>query len=307
MLASSSIAYLSYYLIDNAPQLWETLYNRVFFGEEPWLFIMLIICYAMSWLIASLQFYLPLKRFGVDIGKSENLALFVAGVMLNYTPFKAGTIYRFDYMKERYGVSYSKFAGLQVTRILGTIGVSGMVGSLAIVAIYISGKFIPLELIIIVAALLLIAFTPFHLMKYKGNIRLGIFSTPIDELLDALENLKNDSKQAAQFLLLIGLQLFVLILQYWLVFKIANIEPHVITYFLLIPFIAVLGMISLSPGNLGIREVVTASTMSLSNGTFELGMLVGVVERSVLLAATLIFGMCSLAYLTYLKRLGKQG
>lgn len=301
-----TIGYLVYFIYTNWIEI-PTLYNRVVgLDEKAIALLILLACNISSWLIVSVQFLVPLRQIGVKIGFLENAALFIAGVLLNYSPHKAGVLYRLHYLKKWYQVPYTSFIGLQIVRIVATFGVAGLIGLLALAFRYIVDGVYSFEMSVLVflmfAAGVLPFFIPIKLLHKSNNMITNI----IKNLYEGIRGLRRDRLFAFLFVLLIALQFVVLFVQYYVIFRLTDYHPTFITYLLLVPLIIMLSMISITPGNLGLREVITASALSLTSGDFDTGMMVSILDRGVLFSSTLIFGIVSLLFLTAKRNIFKN-
>lgn len=301
-LTVASVGFLVYFLVDNAaefPKLIEVWRAR---GKQGWTVFALIACYVMSWLIVAAQFYFPLRRVSPRIGFFENGALIIGGALLNYSPFKAGVLYRFYYLKKWHGVSYATLAGLQLVRILLTIGAAAFVG-LSVLAIryFESGQY-DVGFITLCGIAVACGIAPFFLpMRLLGHYS-GPLAHVVHELARGIRDLRENPMMGMVLLVLIGCQFAVLLGQYGIIFTILKLDPPLLAYLILIPLITMLSMVSITPGNLGLREFITASALSLSNVSFNSGMFVGLVDRGALLVATMVFGTASLVYLAARRR-----
>ena len=130
----------------------------------------------------------------------------------------------------------------------------------------------------------------------------GPLTRYVHNLARGVQELRESPRMGLLLLLLIGCQFLVLLVQYRIIFLLVGLEPGLLSYLILIPLITILGMVSITPGNLGLREILTASALAVSAGSFDAGMFVGLVDRSGLLVATMLFGCASLAYLTFYRR-----
>jgi uncharacterized membrane protein YbhN (UPF0104 family) len=271
-------------------------------GDQGWTVLALVTCYVLSWLVVAAQFYFPLRRLNANVGFTENAALIIGGALLNYSPFKAGVLYRFYYFKRWHDISYTTLAGLQLLRVLLTVGASGLFGLVAF-AFAIAGNGNANW------ALLSI----FGLMTFGGSVAVAIaprlarrLTGPISrfatELVRGINELRRSLKLTLILFGLIGCQFGVLIVQYKIIFFVLGLEPPVVAYLVLVPLITMLGMVSITPGNLGLREIAIAMALSLSDVSFRSGMFVGLMDRGAITVATIAFGSLSLIYLVSIRR-----
>lgn len=296
----ASVAYILLYIANN----WHGVSEVLFAGFEDqrmrWILPLLVGCYFSSWLIVAIQYYMPLRRHCPSVNFAENLSLIILGALLNYTPFKAGVLYRFNYMKSRHGFSYTRFAGLQLARLFLMMLIAGLVGISALAYLVLDTEETSMLLLLSSMGLVSIGASP--------AIALRLFPAWVNnnrhlrDIFLTLDEMQHYPREASIFVLLLFAQVAVLLLQYHLIFLIAGLSPPFVVTFLLVPAIMVLGVISLSPGNIGFREMFVAAAFAISSNSFDSGVLVGVVDRAVIFSCTLVFGVLSFVYLELILR-----
>lgn len=300
-----SLGFVAQFIVTNASEFSHLIPEWQKRGDQGWTLFALIACYLLSWVLVAAQFHFPLQRLCASIRLSENVALVIAGALLNYSPFKAGMLYRFYYFKKWHDLSYSALAGLQLLRILLTFAASGFLGiivfsiSLAHIAQVKQANFV----LFFVFALMLFGsvLIVFFAGKFAGRVPKPL-SGLAGELVRGLNELQNSAVLTLILFALIACQFAVLGVQYGIIFHVLGVYPPVLAYFVLIPLITILGMLSITPGNLGLREIAVAAALSFSTVDFRSGMFVGLMDRGAITVATILFGLLALAYLAWTRR-----
>lgn len=295
-----SVTYILFYVATNWQGVSKVLFEAFADDRIRWILPILVGCYFSSWLIVATQYYMPLRRHCVNVNFVENLSLIMLGALLNYTPFKAGVLYRFNYMKARHAFSYTRFAGLQLVRLFLMMLVAGLIGVSALAYLVLNTGQTSLLLLWSSVALITVGVSPaFALRLFPSGVSKNRY---LRDVFLTFEEMQHYPLEATIFVLLLFVQVAVLLLQYHLIFLMAGVRPPLVVAFLLVPAIMVLGVVSLSPGNIGFREMFVAAVFTVTGSSLESGVLVGVVDRAVIFSCTLVFGVSSFVYLQFILR-----
>ena len=233
-----SLGFVAQFIVTNASEFSHLIAEWQKRGDQGWTLFALIACYLLSWVLVAAQFHFPLQRLCASIRLSENVALVIAGALLNYSPFKAGMLYRFYYFKKWHDLSYSALAGLQLLRILLTFAASGFLGiivfsiSLAHIAQVKQANFV----LFFVFALMLFGsvLIVFFAGKFAGRVPKPL-SGLAGELVRGLNELQNSAVLTLILFALIACQFAVLGVQYGIIFHVLGVYPPVLAYFVFDP------------------------------------------------------------------------
>lgn len=299
-LLVASVGYILFYIANNWQGFSRVLVEVYANDRTRWVLPLLIICYLSSWLIVATQYFMPLRRHCLNVKFIENLALIILGALLNYTPFKAGVFYRFNYMKTRHAFSYGRFAGLQLARFFLMMLVAGLIGISALAYLIINTGQTSLLLLLSSIGLVVTGASP--ALAIRLFPKTVVNNRYLRDIFFTLEEMQHYPIEAVLFVMLLFVQVAVLMLQYHLIFLITGLSPSFVVTFLLVPAIMVLGVVSLSPGNIGFREMFVAAVFAVTGSSMGSGMLVGLLDRTVIFSCTLLFGALSFLYLEFILR-----
>ncbi len=302
IVTASSIGFLVYFIffnIDEFTHLLRSWQDR----QATWsIFPAIIACYLLSWLIVAAQYHTCLRRIGLSVKFIENAALVVASALLNYSPVKLGILYRLNYLNSRHRVPYGALASIQLIRFFLLLGVSGLFGFIAISFIYISEGNTDTNLFLLTVLAILVSTTPIVITSGIISSKLEKWRSIFTNFFSTTELISKDIRAILALCMLSLAQFAVLVVQYRLIFDLVGLTPPFSTYFILVPLVTALSLVSITPGNLGLREMLLAAVMSMTHNTFNSGIIAGVVDRGALILSTAIFGTLAILYLELIRR-----
>ncbi|MEM1190291.1 MAG: lysylphosphatidylglycerol synthase transmembrane domain-containing protein [Pseudomonadota bacterium] len=292
LLSTAVLLWLVWYLFDHRDLLAQAA------KAPPRYLAGLALLILTTWLFNSLQVLLFLRLAGLRIGFWENLLLQNATQLGNYVPMRLGTVLRFRYLKTVHGIEYTRLGGIAGMRtVLLTIaaGALGCVG-LAVLAredsVSLNPALWPIFLGMIVVPLAIwwiAAHLTFSDQTWRGRLA--------QLLLSSFSALRQRPATALRILALLLMQFVVLALRLQISFTIVGVELSPWALLLLAPTGTLLAFLTLTPGNLGLREWVIG-VLSLATGySFTDAVIAGVVDRAVLMICVFILGSLSLPLL----------
>lgn len=292
------IAGLVYYLWRH----WDVFYTTL---EASWInIISLVLCIFMTLVLNSLQVLLLLRHIGVKVGFWENMFVLIAMIFGNYLPMRMGSLLRMRYFKTVHGLQYTKFIGITGVRTVILIASTGILGSVSLVGLSLSG--FPFNMTLLCIFIIMLVFSigvcriPATKIKKTNNLLQRTWSN----LFNAFEKIQTHPALFWQILGLILMQYAFLALRLSITFDAIQVEVSPWAFLMLAPMTVLLGFVSLTPGNLGLREWAIG-VMSLASGiNFHSGIFAGTLDRAVLMACIFILGSASLAYVWF--RIGRM-
>lgn len=249
----------------------------------------------VGWLVTSAQSYVLFRRAGASIGFWESYVLTLASSFGNYLPLRAGTMVRAYYMKSRHQLEYMHFGSVFGLRLVLLLIASGLVGGAAILLLPGQvGEAAPLLALFCVMVLgpsLLYLWQP-AVVQTNGRIyRLWQqFAAGINQL---------KSKPSISFICLVLVVCQLLLLAWRFQFA-ASILGHSVGLSVVLIWVAlasVASFVAITPGGLGVRESLMGYATLVTGGGFSLGLLVGSVDRVLLLLLTALLGGVSFVWL----------
>ena len=287
------IAGLVYYLWKH----WEIFYATL---DASWNHIYgLVACIFMMWILNCIQVLLLLRQVGVQVGFWENMFLLIAMVLGNYLPMRMGSLIRMKYFKQVHGLQYIKFGGIIGVRTLILFTSTGILGCIGMVGLRLSGFPFNVSLLCVFISMVIISLgaclIPVPRAAKSDNFFLKIWS----DLVSAFKIIQSQPILLCQVLGLIMMQFLVLAIRLSITFDAIQVELSPWVLLILAPTTTLISFLSLTPGNLGLREWAIGIISFASGIDFHSGVFAGTLDRAILMAVTFIFGSGSLAYVWY--------
>ncbi len=271
------IAAILFYL-STQPQLLAAL------QQISWSLLAIIIVFRLLFLITSgLYLQTFAKKFNISLTFTEWFGLSVVTTMGNYiTPFAGGMVARAAYLKHRHNFPYASFATLLASNYLVVFWVIGAIGFTTLII------FFPLQDIYIMLALLFLAMPiTISILTILPNVHLPETHRLFRILNTSLEGwnlVKNDKILLAQLGLYTMANIALNGLSFWVAYNALGFTVS-FSSALLISLIAVFSiLLNITPGNLGIQEIIVSVSSNLLGPGGGEGLVVALIIR----AATLL-------------------
>lgn len=234
-----------------------------------------------------------LKPMGVRASFLDMVLLQNAGLLLNYVPMKFGTLFMANYLKRHYKLKYSYYGTFAVYLTLILSAVASLTGIIVMVFVYGTGDY---QKQILTAVFLICLFASCFLLFVplpvpKGSSKLAII---LRDFLVGRGALTRDTK------VLLSVEVLLLFN-----FVLASVRLAVIYYsmgiyihpagFLVLGVLGYITMfINITPGALGIREVVLGAGAVVLGVPLEAGVTAAIIDRAITLSwAFVVGGACS--------------
>lgn len=283
------LAFLVHYLCRH----WEQL--QALFKFTPLNLFMLYAIIALGRLNISRINQHLLGALGTKVSLTELYLLQNATRLLNYLPFKFGTAFRGNYLKLLYGLSYSHYASFFIYLALLSVAVATVLGFVALVAGYgIVGRdnkiLAALFLILFVTSLLLLVL-PLPAPTGPGKVK--------SILRNFFQGRKKVSANTNLFICAGHLVISVLILSVItsIIYDSLGQSLHPAGYVIIAALGFTSSFISITPGAIGIREIITASGAMVLGVPLEVGLLAAMLNRAVELSWVFTVGGACTAWL----------
>ncbi len=240
-------------------------------------------------LIAAAGVQALLRTLSPTIGYVEMLVLNTAAVFLNYLPMKAGTIVRANYLRRRHGLTYSKFGVFFIFRSLLAGATSAGVSVIILLVVFDPSKpevqLLCLVFLAVLAGTGILLFVP--LPTPTGGSKLA---ASLRSFLLGRHQLGQNRKALTISTGLLIANFCVDAVRLHLVYRSLGVELHPAAYLVLAGVGFVVMITGLTPGGLGLREVMLGAAGALLGTTGELGVLAALVDRALLMTWTLTAG-----------------
>lgn len=260
--------------------------NNIKYVTLVWLSIL----FFLIQILYSYQYGLLLKNFGINLRMLTLYKLVSLRAYYNYLPFSAGTVHNAVFLKNRTNMPITSFVSLIAGSTFLMIFSYGIIGLIILTYHYLNQNifsldlFIILMVIVIFGVLLLLIPIPEiqsdkRIFKWLSNIQTG------------LNTIKKNKSELIKIICVHIIVLMIFSLRYWILFHDLNVPVNLAEIMIITIIASVLRLNSIIPGNLGVRESITGYVVSSFGSTFTTGVMIGIVDRIILMFWTLIFGL----------------
>jgi len=234
---------------------------------------------------------LEVKTFFWDMVLLQN-----ATYLLNYVPMKFGTVFRANYLKRHYGLSYAHFGTFFVYLTLLMTATASVVGLVVLVAIYgIAGygmKVLSLVFFGLLAFSVFFAFIPLPIPT--GSNRL---STTVRNFLTSRNQVAGNKRALAVCTAFLAGNFILSSVRLGIIYNSMGQNIHPAGYLVLGALGFVTMFVSLTPGSLGIRELILGSAAVALGIPLEVGVLAAMIDRAIALSWCFVIGGACTAWL----------
>lgn len=288
LLALAILAALVWYLARN----WEQMENLPRFGWVPLFWVYLVS------LAGAVGTTLAVQRLMASLGtRTRFWDMFVlqnASTLLNYLPMKAGTVLRANYLKRQYEFSYTHFGLFYLSITLLMTLASSALG----LGIMVLGHGISDRADVVLASVflvLLVGSTVLLVIHLPLPVGPGRVRSILRRLLTARTELSTKRRTMIECFGLLAVNFVLSAVRLGIIYNAMGVPAPPTTMLVLGSLAFVTMFISLTPGALGLRELVLGAGAAALNIPPETGVLAAMIDRAVALAwSFLIGGPCAL-------------
>jgi uncharacterized membrane protein YbhN (UPF0104 family) len=217
-----------------------------------------------------------------------------AALLLNYAPMKFGSVFRANYLKRHCGLSYAHFATffLYITFLMTSIAAA--VGLAVLLGVYglarhesriLAGIFV----VTIISSLI---FLLIPLPTPKGD---GRISTALRTFITGRSQISKQRKAVLIAVLFVVITFVLTALRIGIIYHSMGREMHQAGYLILGALGFVVLFIAITPGSLGIRELVLSFGAVVLGMPLEVGILAAIIDRAITVCyAFTAGGLCTL-------------
>lgn len=256
----------------------------------------LVVLILLTWVLSSLPMLIVTRLMGKRVGFWENLAVTLAGALANYLPLRIGTMIRMHFFKKAHGLDYSAFIGIMGVRTLLMLALTGLLGCIGLMGLSASGEALPVPVLVSFAVM--------------GIFPLVLMSVPLQRFGDRDTRLGRISRQLSAghtmlranpaalgiLMAIMAAQFLVLAIRFHIAFEVFGLAISPWALLLLGPVTTLVTFISITPGNLGVREWIIGGLADIAGQEFQLGVFAGTLDRAVLMVLTFLIGPICLYY-----------
>jgi uncharacterized membrane protein YbhN (UPF0104 family) len=290
ILAIAILALLLWYLAKHWEQLKALLKLRLSQLLLLYVLCLVQICCSAG-VVQSLLAALKIKTRLWDMILLQN-----ASVLLNYIPMKFGTLFRANYLKRRYGFSYTRFATFFLYLTFLITATASIVAIAVLLIVYglanYENKILAVVFLGTFACSIVFLFAPLPTPTGTGKIKV------------TLQNFLSSRKQVTQNTRALLVSTVFLTINFLLTALRIGIIYHSIGQDINPAGCLILGalgfvtmFVAITPGALGVRELVLGSGAVVLAVPLEVGLLAAIIDRAVMLSFLFVVGGICVAWL----------
>ena len=212
-----------------------------------------------------------------------------AAMLLNYAPMKFGTLFRADYLKRHYGLSYAHFATFFLYIMFLMTSTAAIIGLVVLVTIYgLSGyenKVLAVVFAITIIASLLFLFVPLPIPAGHGRLR-----TILRNFLSGRSQVSKERKTILIAAAYLVINFFLAALRLAIIYSSMGKNINLGGYLILGALAYVVLFIAITPGSLGIRELVLGFGAVVLGIPLEVGILAAMIDRAIIITYVFVVG-----------------
>ncbi len=277
------LAFLLWYLAKH----WEQL--KALLRLSPKQLFMMYCLYFLNVLSSARAVQCLLNALKTKTGYWDMVKLHHASLLLNYAPMKFGTVFRANYLKRHYGLTYTHFATFFLFITFLMTATAAIICLIVLLAIYgLNGyekKILAVILTIVFIISLLFLFVPLPIPTGQGRL-----STTLRNFLSGRSQVSKEKKTIFTVAAFLCVNFLLVAVRLWIIYSSMGKNIHVGGYFLLGALGFVVIFIGLTPGSLGIRELVLSFGAIVVGMPLEVGILAAMIDRAVTISYLFIVG-----------------
>jgi uncharacterized membrane protein YbhN (UPF0104 family) len=283
ILGVAILGVLLWYLVRHWEQL-EALFNLTFLQ-----LVTIYVLYFLVMLNITLAVQYLLKGLGVRTRFWDMLWLHNAALLLNYVPMKFGTLFRANYLKRHYGLRYTHFATFFLYITFLMTAMAAIIGLSVLVLFYGLGEYESKILAVVflasIGGSLLFIFVPLPVPRGEGW-----FSTMLRNFLTGRSQISKEKKALVISLLYLVANFFLTAVRIGIIYHCISQKVHPGGYVILgaLGFVAL--FIALTPGSLGVKELVLSFGAVALGVPFEVGLLAAMIDRAITFSYAFVLG-----------------
>jgi uncharacterized protein (TIRG00374 family) len=234
-----------------------------------------------------------LKMFDIELNFKEWFGLTVCNSMFNYyLPAKGGTVVRAFYLQKHHGFGYSYYASLTAVSYLFSLILYSSLGLLALLFNLIleneNSPILGVLFLLYFAGSIMIILLARLILKWKKGTGIPKFDVFVAQMREGLSHFSMNRTPVLVFGLCAGVYLLIMAVRLHLCFRFLNVQVSFMEALIIRSLTEFSFLVSLLPGNLGLKEGLIVFSSHLLNIPPEQAILAALVDRVV--AMIVIFG-----------------
>ena len=212
-----------------------------------------------------------------------------ASLLLNYAPMKFGTLFRANYLKRHYNLSYSHFTAFFLYITFLMTATAAAIGLVVLSTIYGVGEYENKIMTGVFIAVIIgsLCFLSIRLPIPKSSGRL---MSALRNFLTGRKHIVKQRKAILVSFIFLLINFLLTAARLWIIYRSMNIGINPAGCLVLgaLGYIAL--FISLTPGSLGIRELLLGAGAVVLGVPLEVGILAAMIDRAIVMSYTFIIG-----------------
>lgn len=265
------------------------------FNHPVQILVAIAVLILVGFLATAWEFQLLYRAQGVRISVWESWMAFSTGQAGNLLPAQLGTVYRFRYMKAVHGLSYTRNGSNAGANLVISVASAAIVGIIGVIGRGVSTGAVSWVMLAIFAAMAIGAGAAMVVPLPRAKFLRGTAQRFWLGFHEGWEQLRRQPRTALAVLGIdIGKYVFTA-LRFQLAFGLVGVEENYWFFVVLAPVAGVAGILSFTPGGLGLREgFLTLAAVALGTTAVD-GLLGATVDRGVLLLCVVGMGLVGYA------------
>ncbi len=255
----------------------------------------LLVTLALAGLVAQAQqFKVASSVSTIEIGTVEATGLTAVNTMANYyVPARGGTVVRAGYMYGVHGMAVSAYAMLTVVTVTAGLIVATLGGLGATVWLNVTGSDVGLRLLVPFIGVLALVGVALGVAVASAKAFTGSnrFSRGVTQLTVAAKVWRSEPVAGLKLVLWTVVVLVVQVTRLFVAFSAVGVSVGVVEMVLIGSLVSMSFVLSITPGNLGIKEGVTALAGALVGVESSVALLASLVDRGAALVVTFGVGV----------------
>lgn len=246
--------------------------------------VVLLYLFILGW-----KYKVIINAFQIKLSIKEWFGLPQVVMLFNLLFFKSGTILNAHYLKKHRQLSYSKFiVGMSAQKLLNLFAVActGFIFSGVFFVFQKADFYIVLFFFFMLVALLVLFFIPSNKMP---RFKYGILEK-IAKVVELWDDYKQNRSVIVEVIILEIASILILGLRYYVAFKILNSPISIPECLAISIIVSIIGLVSIIPGNIGIRETIVGISSYYMNYSFDYAIIATTLDRVVTTAWVGILG-----------------
>ena len=265
--------------------------------EQPSLNLLLLaVLIIFGHFLNSAEFWVMYRATNVRIGFFENWMVFTSGLLGNLLPGQMGSVYKFRYMKAVHKLSYTKSGSNYGANLIISLGSSAIVGLIGVFGNATTGHSFSVIMFICFIGLGFVFLFSLRFTLPDWKFLRGKPARIAGTFIEGWNEIRRLPRAIVKVLVIDIGKYLLTAWRFQIAFGLLGYHQS-FWYFLVIATSAgIAGIITFTPGGLGIRELFITGAAVAMGSSFNIGLLAATTDRGILLASSVVLGGIGFLY-----------